>query len=1080
MLRTSLWVLLALVLVVVALGAGAVAVVLSRPDLLKPSLERLASAQLGREVRITGPLTIQPGLVTTVELDGLTIAAPDWAQAHNLAEIARLRVGIDLGDYVRTREIHLTEVTLDRPVLALERDATGRTSWPTSDGRKQPAEKPAPGAPPPRIDGFTLTDGRIGYHDAQAKVGLDATLATGQAGGQPRLKLAGQGEVASAPMQLAVEVGSPILLAQAGTPYPISGRLDVADSHAAIDGQIADPGALAGVDVRLSVDSPDPRPLLALAGRKVEEPLPPLSLKVRLERPDQAYRLAELALQWGESSLAGELTFDPAAAPRPKLTGELTAPLLDLRPLWPALVATSDQTQTPKEAGSQSPLAALAPYDAEVKLGTGEIRLPQATIASTAATLTLADQRLTVEPLQISLPEGSIGGRVQTGPVSEPLAASLALDAKGVALGPVLVDNPGYRGRIDATFQGSAPLTSLAAMLTQGQAELTAQATGLRTPQAELGDWQATAKLADGSLRLAPFAAKLPQGNVAGQITAGPFDQDFVADVALDVSGVDLAKIARNDQVAGLVTAKVQGNLRGASAGEILTHSRIKATGTAERLRLPQLADRLPRVDLVALIDPGAKLPLSVTLEGKAGGTPLKVTMVGGSAEAMARNKGDLPLSLEAQLGDNHARAHGSLWLPLSEDRYTANLLLEGQDPEPVLNLLKLPKLELPPYRIGADLSAQGKAFRIANFTGKLGDSDLAGDVTLDLAGERPKLAGKLHSKRLDADDLGGLIGAQPATATGETASPRQKQVAAQAEAKPTVIPDERLNTDRWRNIDADLEIAADRVEVGKLPLDGFSGRVRAENGLVRLDPLVLKVGDGDVTGKVTADGRQEQVKTSVDLALHRVSVARLMQRLDVDMGSFGTLSGQARGDAGAFGSGISVKDILAHSNGEVTLAMEGGEVNRTIVAGLGFDLLRLFGSILGATPEKVKLNCTLADLALANGVVQTRALVINTPIADLGGTGTVDLGSERIDLSLRARPVETPLPTDLTGISIGGTLKKPEVEINPVALAARGVAAATLGVLLKPFTTIIGTANGDQGNNACRNVETAGQASSN
>ena len=669
---------------------------------------------------------------------------------------------------------------------------------------------------------------------------------------------------------------------------------------------------------------------------------------------------------------------------------------------------------------------------------------------------------------------------MQTAPVTGPLAASLALEAKGVALGPLLVDSPGYRGRIDVKLDGSAPLTSLDALLAQGQGELTAQATDLRTPQAELGAWQATAKLADGHVRLAPFSARLPQGDIAGEVTAGPFDQDFVADVALDVSGVDLAKIARNDQVAGLVAGKVQGNLRGASAGEILTRSRIKATGTAERLRLPQLADRLPRVDLVALIDPDSKLPLSVTLEGKAGDKPLKVTLVGGSAEAMAQNKGDLPLSLEARLGDNHARAHGSLWLPLSENRYTANLLLEGQDPQPVFNLLELPKLKLPPYRIGADLSARDKAFRIERFQGRVGDSDLAGDVTVDMAGERPKVTGKLHSQRFDADDLGGLVGAEPGTGPGETASPKQKREAAQAEAKPNVIPDEHLNTDRWRNIDADLEIAADRVEVGKLPLDGFSGRMRAEAGLVRLDPLILKVGDGSISGKVTADGRQEQVRTNVDLALHRVSVARLMQRLDVDTASFGTLSGQARGDAGAFGTGTSVKDILAHSNGEVTLAMEGGEVNRTIVAGLGFDLLRLFGSIVGATPEKVRLNCTLADLVLSNGVVETKALVINTPIADLGGTGTIDLGSERIDLSLRARPVETPLPTDLTGISIGGTLKQPEVNINPVALAARGVAAATLGVLIKPFTTIIGTANGDQGNNACRNVVTAGQASGN
>ena len=36
------------------------------------------------------------------------------------------------------------------------------------------------------------------------------------------------------------------------------------------------------------------------------------------------------------------------------------------------------------------------------------------------------------------------------------------------------------------------------------------------------------------------------------------------------------------------------------------------------------------------------------------------------------------------------------------------------------------------------------------------------------------------------------------------------------------------------------------------------------------------------------------------------------------------------------------------------------------------------------------------------------------------------------------------------------GRLGEPEIQINPVALAARGVAAATLGLVLKPFTSLI------------------------
>ena len=112
---------------------------------------------------------------------------------------------------------------------------------------------------------------------------------------------------------------------------------------------------------------------------------------------------------------------------------------------------------------------------------------------------------------------------------------------------------------------------------------------------------------------------------------------------------------------------------------------------------------------------------------------------------------------------------------------------------------------------------------------------------------------------------------------------------------------------------------------------------------------------------------------------------------------------------------------------------------------------------MVGATPETVELRCALADLKIGDGIVRTDPLLVDTTIADIGGRGAINLKTEVIDISLTARPKETPLLTDLTGISIGGKLGKPELDVNPLAVAARSVTAATLGVLLKPFTSLAG-----------------------
>ena len=128
MLRRVLWVLLALVLIVVALGAGALALLVWSPGTLKPAIERVASAQLGQKVTITGPIRVDPGRITTVEVEGLEVAAPEWADAQNLAEVQRLKVGLDLGSLFGGRSLHLTQLEVAAPRIALERDAQGRTT----------------------------------------------------------------------------------------------------------------------------------------------------------------------------------------------------------------------------------------------------------------------------------------------------------------------------------------------------------------------------------------------------------------------------------------------------------------------------------------------------------------------------------------------------------------------------------------------------------------------------------------------------------------------------------------------------------------------------------------------------------------------------------------------------------------------------------------------------------------------------------------------------------------------------------------------------------------------------------------
>ena len=1034
---------LAVLLVLLTLTSGTLAWIAWLPDTLRHPVERLLSASLGREVRIDGPLMVSPGRITTVELLGLHVAAPAWAKANDVLAVDRLRVGLDLWAYLRHRAIKLTELTMDAPRLALERNRELQTSWPAGGGGEV--------SPMPALSVGTveIDEGRIEALDAPTGLDLTATLTVADA----RLKLDGSGKVGTDPLQVALHVGSFERLVEGQAPLKMDGAVTLAATRLELSGQIAQPSTMTGVELALAVAAQDPSRALALLGLAVRDGAPRLDLQARLTGGAKAYVVQRLHLRWGESAVDGDLRLDLAGT-KPRLDGSLRAPLLDISALLP-LFATQEAGRV--ELGN--PLQALAGYEADLRLEAAEIRLPaQLALHDSAARIELADDRLQVTELRIGLPEGAIAGEMASAALNEPeLTADVQLEAKDVGVGPLAGD--GYRGKLDGRLHGALLVGPWPAMLAHSRLRFEGRGEELLVPQAELGSLALTATLADGRLRLDPVQAKLPEGTLQGRVTAGPFDRDFSAELDLNASGIDLAAASRVEGVAGRLDGRVTGTLHGTAPLDMLTRSRLELTGTIDGLELPQIERRVSQAKLT--LDPVRREALRLVAAARAGDRPLALTAFGGSIGTLAQNRGEYPFTIDAELGRNEVQINGTMTLPLTERNFTAKIRAKGPDPSPILALFELPKLQFPPYRLTGTLATRGGEVRLSDFDGHIGDSDVAADLVFSATGERPKISGRVRSQMLDADDLGGLVGATPATGPGETASIGEKNEAKQIAAKPTVLPDEPIDPSRWRKVDFDLELRAARVQAGKIPLDGFSGKLTVEDGRLVLDDLDLQVGEGHATGRIVADGRKAPVAADLSLDLQRIPMARLLNRLDVDMGAFGVLSGRARGGIGMGGEGFSIKEMLARSNGKVELLMEGGQIDRTIVAGLGLDLLRLLGAAVGATPDSVELRCAVASLDIGDGIVRTDPVVMDTEIADVGGRGTINLKDETIDVSLTAKPRGTPLLTDLTGISIGGTLGEPQLNINPLAIAARGVAAATLGVVLKPFTALAGAAEG-------------------
>ena len=153
-------------------------------------------------------------------------------------------------------------------------------------------------------------------------------------------------------------------------------------------------------------------------------------------------------------------------------------------------------------------------------------------------------------------------------------------------------------------------------------------------------------------------------------------------------------------------------------------------------------------------------------IQGKGRWRGAAFTLKGGTESPLQLSNSEHPfrIHLDARAGPTHAIASGSLTNPFQFQVFDLQFQLSGQDLEDLYPLIGIAIPSSPPYRLDGQLKRDHERWRYEKFNGRVGDSDLAGDVEIDVAGERPRLTANLLSKRLDFDDLAGFIGAPPTT----------------------------------------------------------------------------------------------------------------------------------------------------------------------------------------------------------------------------------------------------------------------------------------------------------------------------
>ena len=403
-------------------------------------------------------------------------------------------------------------------------------------------------------------------------------------------------------------------------------------------------------------------------------------------------------------------------------------------------------------------------------------------------------------------------------------------------------------------------------------------------------------------------------------------------------------------------------------------------------------------------------------------------------------------IHLDGRAGATHAVASGTLINPFQFQTFKLQFRLSGRDLEDLYPLLGIALPSTPPYRLDGQLSRDHQVWRYEKFNGTVGDSDLAGDVKVEVGGERPRLTASLVSRRLDFDDLAGFVGAPPKTGGDETANAEQQAEAARVAARPTVLPDTPYNLGKLRAMDADVRLKAQRINAPNLPLDDMDAHLFLDDGLLRLEPLNFGVAGGDIRSTIRMDARRPQIATSLKASVRRVQLGKLFP--DAKLAE--QASGGIGGEIDLSGTGNSIAAMLGSSDGDVAVGMGKGHVGNLVMELAGLDVAESL-KFLFTGDKQIPLRCAFADFSVKDGRMDSRALAVDTTDTLIIGEGSVNLKNEQLDLLLKPRPKDISILALRSPLRINGTFKDPGFRPDFKALGLRGAIALALGSIAPP-----------------------------
>ncbi len=299
------------------------------------AIAQAASQALGRQVTLQGPLALIPTIRPTLTVGGIRIANPPGFSTPEFASLGRARMRLELLPLLRN-EIRIVDIDAEDVRVRLEQRADGHVNWefnlpPSTPAQPQPTAVTGTPVKLEAISSIAFRRINVEYVAGERSRYFVLDEMVGEGAAEKPIALTLRGAVEKTfPYTVRIDGGPLSGLNSADQPWPFTLHLEFAGTALEVGGGVKDPLGTPAVDVTFGLGTQD----LAELERLLQTTFPPVGatgLSGRVEWKSSQLRISSLNGVMGQTTLQGELGLDLTAA-QPRVTGDLTLPVLDLRP----------------------------------------------------------------------------------------------------------------------------------------------------------------------------------------------------------------------------------------------------------------------------------------------------------------------------------------------------------------------------------------------------------------------------------------------------------------------------------------------------------------------------------------------------------------------------------------------------------------------------------------------------------------------------------------------------------------------------------------------------------------------------